>query len=98
MIEGSSRAMTSIRDECLVDSGITNTILKSKKYFSQLSHVKTHVNTIYDISNLIEGFERAYILLPEGTKLIINDVLYSSKSRRNLLSFKDIRRNGYHIN
>jgi hypothetical protein len=97
MIEGSSRAMTSIRDECLVDSGITNTILKNKKYFSQLSHVKTHVNTIYDISNLIEGSERAYILLPEGTKLIINDVLYSSKSRRNLLSFKDIRRNGYHI-
>jgi hypothetical protein len=37
MIEGSSRAMTSVRDECLVDSGITNTILKNKKYFSQLS-------------------------------------------------------------
>jgi predicted proteasome-type protease len=36
-------------------------------------------------------------LLPEGTKLIINDVLYSSKSRRNLLNSKDIRRNGYHI-
>jgi hypothetical protein len=55
MIEGSSRAMTSIRDECLVDSGITNTILKSKKYFSQLSPVETHVNTISGISNLIEG-------------------------------------------
>jgi hypothetical protein len=36
MIEGSSKAMTNIRDECLVDSGTTNTILKSKKYFSQL--------------------------------------------------------------
>jgi GAG-pre-integrase domain/Integrase core domain len=36
-------------------------------------------------------------LLPEGTKLIINDALYSSKSRKNLLSFKDIRCNGYHI-
>jgi GAG-pre-integrase domain len=36
-------------------------------------------------------------LLPEGIKLIINDVLYSSKSRRNLLSFKNIRHNDYHI-
>jgi hypothetical protein len=97
MIEGSNRAMTSIRDECLVDSGTTNTILKNKKYFSQLSSVETHVNIISDISNLIEGSGRACILLPEGTKLIIKDALYSSKSRRNLLSFKDIRCNCYHI-
>jgi hypothetical protein len=97
MIEGSSRAMTSIRDECLVDSRTTNTILKSKRYFSQLSLAETHVNTISDISNLIEGSGRAYILLPEGTKLFINDTLYSNKSRINLLSFKDIRRNGYLI-
>ena len=36
-------------------------------------------------------------MLPEGTKIRINDALYSSKSRRNLLKFKDIRGNGYHI-
>jgi hypothetical protein len=65
MIEGSSRAMTSSRDECLVDSGTTNTMLKSKKYFSQLSPAETHVNIISSISNLIEGSGRAYILLPE---------------------------------
>ena len=41
---------------------------------------------------LIEGFRRAIIILPNGTKLCIDDALYSSKSRRNLLSF-----NGYHI-
>jgi hypothetical protein len=97
MIEGSSRAMISIREECLVDSGTTNTILKSKIYFSQLSPAETHVNIISDINNLIEGSRRAYILLPEGTKLIINDALYSSKFRRNLLSFKYIQRNDYHI-
>jgi hypothetical protein len=97
MIERSSRAMISIRDEYLVDSGIINTILKNKKYCSQLSPVETHVNIIYGISNLIEGSGRTCILLQEGTKLIINDALYSSKSRRNLLSFKDIRCNGYHI-
>jgi GAG-pre-integrase domain len=97
MIEVSSRAVTSIRDECLVDSGTTNTILKCKKYFSQLSPVETHVNIIYGISNLIECSGRAYILLPEETKLIIKNALYYSKSKRNLISFKDIRCNGYHI-
>jgi hypothetical protein len=62
-----------------------------------LSPAETRVHIISGISNLIEGSGRACILLPEGTKLIINDALYSSKFRRNLLSFKDIRRNGYNI-
>jgi hypothetical protein len=62
-----------------------------------LSPAETHVNIISGISNLIEGSGRACILLPERTKLIINDALYFSKSRKNLLSFKDIRRNDYHI-
>ena len=36
-------------------------------------------------------------MLPNGIRFHINYALYSSKSIRNLLSFKDIRRNGYHI-
>ena len=36
-------------------------------------------------------------MLPNGTRFHINDALYSSKSIRNLLNFKDIHRNGYHI-
>ena len=36
-------------------------------------------------------------MLPNGTRFHINDALYSSKSIKNLLSFKDIRRNGYLI-
>ena len=36
-------------------------------------------------------------MLLNGTKLQINDALYSSRSSRNLLSFKDICQNGYHI-
>ena len=55
------------------------------------------MNTISGSAKLIEGFRRANILLPGGTKIHIDDALYSIKSQRNLLSFKDIRRNGYHI-
>ena len=59
--------------------------------------IKTNVSTISGITNLVEGFGRTNIMLPNGTRFHINDALYSNKSRRNLLSFKDNRRNGYHI-
>ena len=36
-------------------------------------------------------------MLPHNTRLKIKNVLYSPESRRNLLSFKNIRVNGYHI-
>ena len=68
-----------------------------KIYFFNLITTNTSVSTISGTSNLIEGSRRANILLQNGTRFHINDVLYSSKSIRNLLSFKDIRRNGYHI-
>ena len=55
---------------------------------------KDSVNTIYDSSNLIKGSGRVNIILPKGTKFCIDDALYTSKSRRNLIIFKDIRLNG----
>ena len=59
--------------------------------------VKSNVNTISSPIDLIQGFERVTIILPSGTKIHINDALYYIKSKQNLLSFKDIQRNGYHI-
>jgi hypothetical protein len=81
-------------DFCLADSAKTHTILKDEKYFRQLTLSKA--NTISSSLNLIEGFGRANIMLPKGTKICIDDALYSSKSRRNLVSFKDIRYNDYY--
>ena len=46
---------------------------------------------------MIEGSGRANIMLPNGTIFIIDNALFSTKLRRNLLNFKDIRLNGYHI-
>ena len=96
LIDGFNSKMMG-EDFCLADSATTHTILKDKKYFQQLSLSKTYANTILGSSNLIEGFGRANIMLSKGTKLYIDDALYSFKSRRNLLSFKDICYNGYHI-
>ncbi|GAV60194.1 hypothetical protein CFOL_v3_03725, partial [Cephalotus follicularis] len=58
---------------------------------------KANVGTISGTSDLIEGSGMVSFVLSNGTQMRITDALYSTKSRRNLLSFKDIRRNGYHI-
>ena len=86
-----------IGDICLADSVTTHTILRNQKYFLNLTLLKANVNTISGPADLIEGSDRAMILLPNNTKICIRDALYSSRSQRNLLSFKDIRCNGYHI-
>ena len=84
-------------DVCLTDCVTTHTIFREKIYFFNLITTNTSVSTISGTSILIEGSGRGNIVLPNRTRFHINDALYSSKSRRNLLSFKDIRRNGYHI-
>jgi hypothetical protein len=86
-----------MKDICLVNNATTHTILKSKVYFSYLVVHDAVVNTISGSAKLIEGSGRAGIMLPCGTKININEALYTPKSQRNLLSFKDIRQNGYHI-
>ena len=40
---------------------------------------------------------QATFTLPNGTKLVIQEALLYPDSTRTLLSFKDIRMNGYHI-
>ena len=78
---------------CLIDSATTHTILKSERYFSCIKMGDTIVGS----AKLIQSSGRTIVFLGKGTKSIIENALYSPKSRRNLLSFKYIRRNDYHI-
>ena len=84
-------------DVCLADYATMHTILRDKRYSLELTLIKPNVSTISGTTNLVEDFGRANIMLPNGTRFHINDALYFSKFRRNLLSFKDIPKNGYHI-
>ena len=76
---------TSNVDTCLADCATTHTILHYKKLFSNLSLVKSNVNIISSPVDLIQGSKKTTIILPSETKIHINDVLYSTKSKRNLL-------------
>ena len=44
-----------------------------------------------------EGSKRAHIIFPRGKNFVSDDAIYSEKSQWNLLSFKDIHTNEYHI-
>ena len=84
-------------DVCLLDSASTHTIFCSRHFFSSMTLRKTHVHTISGPIPIIDGFGNATIVLPKGTILHIENAFLSSRSKRNLLSFKYVRRNGYHI-
>jgi peptide/histidine transporter 3/4 len=82
---------------CLVDSSTTNTRLREIKYFQTLTKSKGKVTTIAGRDAVIVGSGRAIIILPMDTQLIIKDALLYPDSTRTLLSYKDICRNGFHI-
>ena len=77
-------------DMYLLDSAITHTILRDKKYFSRLIMKKAYVYTISGSIKFIESSGRATLLIPGGTLLVIDNALYCSKSHINLLSSKVI--------
>lgn len=84
-------------DLCILDSGTTHTILKHKRYFSYLKPRKAIINTISGLIDLIKGHRITNLVLPNGTKLFVNDALFSPKAKRNLLSFTDIYLHRYDI-
>ena len=94
---GHSQNQSNGGDICIADSVTTHTILRDGKYFSSLMLTRIGVTTILGPSDVIEGSGKAQIMLPNGTILSIQNALYATRSTRNLLSFKDIRLNGYHI-
>ena len=60
-------------DVCLVDCATTHTILQNKRYFLDFTLTNVNVSTKSGTANLIEGFRRVMIMLPNGTRFHIND-------------------------
>ena len=75
----------------------THTILCHKKYFSNLVSMEANVNVISGPINLIQAPRRVIIVLPNRTKFHMDDVLYSTGSRRIPLNFKDVYWNWNYI-
>ena len=71
-----TRSKINDEDICLTDSATMHTIFKDMKYFSHLTLREANDNTISSSTKLIKGFGRVNILLPKGTKFIIEDALF----------------------
>jgi hypothetical protein len=56
---------------CLVDSCTTNNILRETKYFQTLTKRMGNILTITGHDTCIVGSEKATIILPMGTQIII---------------------------
>lgn len=85
-------------DLCLSGSYTTHIILKDRKYFYNLIPIKANINTISGFVYLIiEESEKASFILPNRTKIFIDNALCSLIFERNLLSFNGIYRNRYDI-
>lgn len=82
---------------CILDSGTSHTILKDKRYVQHLFPSSRPITTITGINNLERGHGPAKLTLPNRTLSNITSAIYAPEATRNLLSFHDIRRNGYHI-
>jgi hypothetical protein len=63
------------KELCLVDSCITNSVLRENKYFQTLKKRDGKVLTIARRDVMIVGSGRATITLPMGTQIIIEDAL-----------------------
>ena len=83
--------------ECLADSGTTHTILRNRQLFTELVPYKSSMTTLIGTSPVVKGRGTAEFMLPNGTVINVIDALYAPRINRTLLSFKDIRANGYHL-
>jgi hypothetical protein len=82
---------------CLVDSYITNTVLRETKYFQTLTKRMGSILTIAGRDARKIGTRNAIIILSMGTQVTIENVLLYPDSTRTLLSYRDIRKNGLRI-
>ena len=83
--------------ECLADCGTTHTVLRHRQLFTDLVFSTSSMTTMIGSKSIIQGRGTASFMLPNGTTLNVVDALYAPKSPRTLLSFKDIRANGFHL-
>ena len=77
-------------DYCLVDSAATNSILRDTKYFQTLQKRTENVLTIAGSNGRIIGSGRAVVVLPNDTRIFIDEAFLYPGAEHNLLTFKDI--------
>jgi len=86
--------------QCLIDSATTHVILKDKRFFIKLdaSRAPSTIKTLGGATTIARGAGAAQVMLPSGCSIFVENAIYAPKASRNLLSFADLRKNGFHLN
>jgi len=84
---------------CLVDCATTHVILKDRRFFKNIDSTlaPSNIKTIGGRTSIARGAGQAEVSLPNGTIIKIDHAIYAPMSSRNLLSYSDLRKNGFHI-
>jgi hypothetical protein len=84
---------------CLIDSGTTHAILNDERFFVNLesSRAPSRIKTLGGDIAIARGTGRAQAQLPHGTVIDIDHAIYAPSASRNLLSFADLRKQGFHV-
>ncbi|KAJ1274356.1 hypothetical protein BS78_05G056400 [Paspalum vaginatum] len=78
-------------EPCLINSAATNSILRETKYFQTLQIKTENLTTIVGSNGRIVGSGRAIVVLPNDTRIYIDEAFLYPGATRTLLTFKDIR-------
>ena len=76
---------------------VPQTLYLEMKYFQTLKKREGNIMTIAGRDALIVGSGRATITLPMGTQITMKDALLYLDSTHTLLSFRDVHKNGFHV-
>ena len=82
----------------MVNNATTNSILRDKSHFLSTTHIPDKmITTITRTISFSQYMGDASIQLPNGIVLHLKDAIWALAATQNLLSFKDIHKNGFKI-
>jgi hypothetical protein len=84
-------------ESCLIDSIATNLILREAKYFQTLLKRTKNMTAIVGNNGHIVGSSQAIVVLPNDTRIFIEEMFMYPLATHTLLTFKDICHSGYHV-
>lgn len=98
LVEAFTSDMADDKHHCLVDSASSHVILKDKSFFSKLEvSTSTTIRTVGGNTQIAAGVGTAQVELPNGTVINIANAIFAPEATRNLLSFANFRKNGFHL-
>jgi hypothetical protein len=84
-------------EPCLIDSADTNSMLRETKYFQTLMKRNENITAIAGNNGRIVGSGRAIVVLPNDTRIFIEEAFLYPGATCTLLTFKDIHCSSYHV-